>query len=451
MELRDYQLDLMTKVRKSYLNGKRAPCIVLGCGGGKTVLFAYMAQKSQEKGNIVWFLVHRQELMQQTLDTFKRFNIPLNRIHIDMVQTVSRNLTKHPKPDFIIFDECHFSKAKTWQKIIDAFPKAKLAGLTATPSRLDGKPLGDIYDCMVQGLSANELIKRNYLSPYKYYAPTVADLTGIRKRGSDYDSTSSYEILGKPKIYGDVIIHWLRYAKDKQTIIYCSNIKHSEEVAEAFQNKGINAVHFDGNTPKSKRKQIIEDFRLGKIKILCNVDLISVGFDMPNVECCVLLRPTQSTALYIQQACRALRFKENKTAIILDHVANFTRHGLPDSPHEWSLDNKLKQNNSFNSRGELVVKQCEQCFGCYNSSKFKNCPYCGHVPELTIQEIENIKEIELQEIKEAREQRIKDRVSNYDDPKQCRDMDELTEYRKMKNYARGWQYYIAKEMGFIHK
>lgn len=447
LNLRDYQKTLINKVRKSFIKGYKNPCIVLGCGGGKTVLFSYMAKESQDKGNTVWFLVHRKELLDQTIETFDKFGIERKTIHIGMVGSYSRNLDKHPKPDFIIFDECHFSAAKTWQRIIEKFPDAKIAGLTATPSRLDGKPLDKIYDSLIIGDSAKELIEKGYLAPYKYYAPTVADLSSLTKKRGDFDKEEASELLSTRAVFGDVVKHYKNLADGKQTICYCSSIKHSKSMAEEFQNNGINAIHFDGDTPKKERTQIIKDFRNNKIQILCNVDLISVGFDCPDVDCCILLRPTMSTALYIQQSNRALRFREGKTAIILDHVNNYERHGLPDDEREWSLSNKLETPSSYKDDGELKIKQCMNCFNVFKDGR--ECPYCGFTVELQQQEIRNIKEIELREIKREQEEKVKEIVIDYREPGDCETVSELKEFAKNRGYKSGWIYFQQKQRGWL--
>lgn len=447
MELRQYQKDLLNKTREAYLQGCKSPCIVLGCGGGKTVLFAYMAKQSQEKGNTVWFLVHRKELLDQTIETFDKFNIERKTIHIGMVGSYSRNLDKHPKPDFIIFDECHFSAARTWQRIIEAFPNAKIAGLTATPSRLDGKPLGATYDTLVVGKSAKELISMGYLAPYKYYAPSVADLSVLPKKGSDFDKEKASDLLSTKAVFGDVIKHYKKLANGLQTICYCSSVNHSKRMAEEFQAAGINAVHFDGDTPKKTREKIVKDFRDKKIQILCNVDLISVGFDCPDVDCCILLRPTMSTALYIQQSNRALRFREGKTAIILDHVNNYERHGLPDDERDWVLDTKFKNKSQFQEDGALTIRQCIHCYSVFKNGR--TCPFCGFENELQEQEIKNIKEIKLKEIKEMKREEAKKIVLDYRDPKECKNMQELAEFAKNRGYKKGWIYFQSKARGWL--
>lgn len=446
--LRPYQADALCNTRKAFIDGYKHPLVTMPCGAGKTCVFASMAQSSQAKGKTVWFLVHRRELLDQTIDTFKRFNIKLNTIHIGMIATYANHPDKYPKPDFIIFDEAHFSMANTWQKLIDLFPDAYIVGLTATPCRLDGRPLGTTYDKLITGVTTRELIEQGYLSDYRYFAPSVADLTALKRKGSDFDRDSASEILMQRAVYGDVIESYRKYADGLQTICYCSSIKHSEAMAAEFQSAGINAVHFDGNTPAEKRKQIVKDFRDKKIQILCNVDLISVGFDVPDCWCCILLRPTMSTALHIQQACRALRPQSGKTAIILDHVGNYTRHGLPDDPHEWSLTETVKPKSQYREDGILSVRQCEKCFFTFKSGP-DVCPNCGAVVKKIRQEIENIKKIRIEEVKRNRRKKAAETVKKVDSIQECKNLSEIMAFAKMKGYKSGWGYFQAKQRGFI--
>jgi superfamily II DNA or RNA helicase len=349
----------------------------------------------------------------------------------------------------IIFDECHFSAARTWQKIVEAYPDCYYIGLTATPCRLDGKPLKGTYDYMIQGVTAKELVSQGYLAPYKYYAPSVADLSALKRKGKDFDGKQAADLLSTRAVFGDVIKHYRKYADGKQAICYCSSIAHSEKMAEQFAQAGINAVHFDGNTPKKQRNEIIEQFRKGEIRILCNVDLISVGFDCPDCECCILLRPTMSLALYIQQSMRCMRPKEGKTAIILDHVNNYTRFGLPDDDREWSLDSVPKKSSDYGEDGKLLIRQCPMCFGTYKPNGSKRCPYCGAVEKLTAQEIKNIKEIRLEEIKEVNRKKAESAVRGITDPNDCRTMAELVAYGKKKGYKSGWAYIQGKKRGLV--
>lgn len=442
MKLRDYQTDSLAKTLDSFKIGHRAPLVCLPCGAGKTVLFAYMAERSQAKGKTVWFLVHRRELLDQTVETFQRFNIPLNTIHIGMVMTYANHLNDYPKPDFIIFDEAHFSMANTWQKIVQAFPDAFLVGLTATPCRLDGKPLGETYDDLIVGITAHELIQQGWLSHYRYFAPSVADLSALKRTGKDYDTAQAAEILSQRAVFGDVIENYRNYADGLQTICYCSSVQHSKDMADAFTDAGINAVHFDGDTKPDDRKRIVQDFRNKKIQVLCNCDLISCGFDVPDCWCCILLRPTMSTALFIQQAMRALRPQPGKTAIILDHVNNYQRHGLPDDDRSWSLTASVKPPKQYSEEGILKIRQCPNCYYTYSGSTV--CPNCGYSIGLTREEIKNIKEIHLAEIKRRRVEAAKEKVTEETGLDDCRTLAEIQAWCKRNGKKPGYGWYIWK-------
>ena len=445
LQLRTYQQDIINKTYQVMLAGSKRPIVVLPCGGGKTVVFAYLASQTQKKGNNVWFLVHRRELLDQTKETFTRFNIPIDNIFIGMVATVANRLDKYDPPDLIVFDECQHCAAATWQRIIDHHPQAWLIGLTATPCRLDGKPLGAIFDKLVLGPTVQDLINLNYLSPYKYLAPSIADLTDLKIKGSDYDREQAAGMMMQRAIYGDVIKHWREHANGYQTIIYCTTIKHSQAVADAFQAAGIRAQHFDGTTPAQERRQIVADFRDKRITVLCNVDLIGEGFDVPDCWCCVLLRPTMSTGLFIQQSGRALRPQAGKTAIILDHVGNYVRHGLPATDRDWSLSDKLPQQKEYREDGQLTVRQCEMCYTVFETGPDK-CPVCGYPVAKTQEEIKNIEEIKLKEITEqqAKQQRQQYRYEE----SQARSYQDLLIIAKSRGYNRGWAYHRAKARGY---
>lgn len=402
LNLRQYQTDIIKRTHNSMRTGHHRPLVCLPTGSGKTVVFAWLASQTQIKGKTVWFVMHRKELLDQTIDTFKRFDIPINNIHISMVHAFANHPERYGKPDLIIYDEAHHSAAGTWQKIIQNNPDVYMIGLTATPCRLDGKPLGGIFDDLIVGITPRELIDTGYLAPYRYFAPSVADLSGLGKKGSDYDQEQAADILMERAVYGDVIKHWHEFADGLQTICYCSSIKHSQATAEAFQADGVNAVHFDGETPAAERADIIARFRVGEIKMLCNVDLIGEGFDVPDCWCCVLLRPTMSLGLFIQQAGRCLRPQPGKTAIILDHVNNHQRFGLPDDLREWSLSDTIKPESRFKEDGTLKVKQCLYCYAVFKTGP-DCCPQCGMPVALCKDEIKQIEAVRLEEIKQRKE------------------------------------------------
>ena len=447
MPLREYQIDLIDKVRNSYKRNKKAPCIVLPCGGGKSIIVAEMAKRTTEKGNRVLFIVHRKELCDQIRNTFEKWGVDMELCQIGMVQTVCRHLDKVPAPSLIITDENHHSKANSYMKIYKAFPNAYRIGVTATPERLDGSGLKDVNDDLIVGVSAKWLIENKFLAPYEYYAPTLVDLEKVSVKQGDYDEKQVEEIVMKRAVFGDVIAYYNKLAKDKQAICYCTTIKHSKAMTDIFNKNGITAVHIDGETPKNERDEVIEKFRKGEIKILCNVDLISEGFDVPDCECAILLRPTKSLTLYIQQSMRCMRYKPNKTAVIIDHVGNYARHGLPDADRQWTLDGKAKKEKSAFKNTELQT--CPNCFEVFPKYDKQNklirvCPHCHYVLPIAKKQ----KKQEIQEIRETALQKITDFVVNYDSPQECGSYQELLLYAKRKGYKKGWAYYQAKARGF---
>ncbi|MGN0656586.1 MAG: DEAD/DEAH box helicase [Ruminiclostridium sp.] len=433
MKLRDYQQDLITGVHNAWAEGYKRPCIVLPCGGGKSIITADMAKRTTERGKNVLFLVHRQELCEQISSTFTDYGVNMDCCHIGMVQTVTRRLDKIQRPALIITDENHHCLAASYKRIYEHF-NTYCVGVTATPVRLNGGGLGDINDKLIIGISAKELIRWKCLAPYDYYAPPVADLSGIKSRGGDYAAEDIEAALDKPHIYGDVIKNYKQLADGVKAVCYCATVKHSQDMAEAFRAAGIPAEHIDGNTPKTQRADIIRGFREGSIKILCNVDLISEGFDVPDCGASILLRPTKSLTLYIQQAMRCMRYQPDKKAIIIDHVGNVHRHGLPDADREWSLDPKPPSKK----KNTVSVRQCTECF--YTHTPAPVCPNCGHVYEIRQQATPK-------EIREAKLQQI---VAAYTVPAECKTIQELYAYAKMKGYRPGWAYHQCVQRGLLH-
>jgi superfamily II DNA or RNA helicase len=405
--------------------------------GGKSIIVADMAKKATEKGNRVLFLVHRKELCDQIEETFRTYGVNMKLCKIGMVQTITRRLKKMKEPQLIITDENHHCLAESYKRIYEAFPNARCVGVTATPCRLNGGGLGDVNDELVIGVSAKWLIENNFLAPYDYYAPSVADLTGLHVKVGEYVTKEIEERLIKKSIFGDVISYYRQLADGKQAICYCASISHSEQMAENFREAGISAQHIDGSTVKSERNLVIKKFRSGEIKILCNVDLISEGFDVPDCEAAILLRPTKSLTLYIQQSMRCMRYKPGKRAVIIDHVGNYLRFGLPDFDREWTLEPKKK--GAKKEEPEIKVRQCPECF--YTHEYADICPKCGFMYP--------VKERTLEEIKEAKLELITEIVLDYDTPTECTTMAELVAYGRRKGYKSGWSYMEGKRRGII--
>lgn len=443
MQLRPYQSDLIEGARNAMRQGSHKILIVAPCGAGKTILSTFMSSEHVQRGGSVLFLAHRRELLEQAEETFQRAGQSLKGISIMSVQTAARRVDRIIKPTMVLLDEAHHAAAGTWQTILTAFPDAYVVGLTATPCRLDGKGLGDVFERMVQGVTTEWLIENNYLSPYRYYAPQLANADGIRTVAGDYNKQAVADLMDTPAIIGDAVEHYKKIVPGKQAIIYCASIDHSKHTAAAFTAAGYPASHLDGDTPKEERKQIIQDFRDRKILLLSNVDLLGEGFDVPACDATIMLRPTQSTALYIQQSMRCMRYVEGKTAIIIDHVGNCGRHGFPDDERDWKLTtSKTKKRDKIDGPTFLT---CENCYAVYTPPPAE-CPYCGepasHKQRRELeQQTGNLNEI-TKEMREAakRQKRMEEGMArSYEDFKQI---------AKERGYKPFWAVIRAKERGY---
>lgn len=396
--LRPYQQKFIDDVRAEFnhlRNEKQKPRVVgvAPCGAGKTIMTGWMIKEAAKNGKRSIFFVHREELITQTAKAFIDLGInfgiiaqgyPFNPnipVQIASVQTLVRRLDKIPAPDFLICDECHHILAKSYKKIVAAYPKAYLLGVTATPQRMGGKGLGDIFNGLVESLSVDELINLGNLTDFKYVANNdEIDLSGVRVIGGDYVSSDLQSVMSTKKIVGGIVDNYIKFARDKQAICYCVNVFHSYTVAQAFNDAGISAAHVDGGTEKHLRARLVNEFRNGEIKVLCNAELFGEGFDVPHCQAVILARPTKSLTLYIQQAMRAMRpdpDDPNKIAIIIDHVRNYKRNGFPNDDHDWSLEDKPKPKIKCPHCGKLIEPESD--FKRDEDGKFikiKICPLC---------------------------------------------------------------------------
>jgi len=439
--LHEYQQALVDKTRKSYANGFKSPCVVAPCGAGKSVIISDIARMTTSKGNQVLFLVHRKELIDQIKETFLKNDVNINLVHFGMVQTVVRKLDKINKPDLIITDENHHGMAASYKKIYDYFSNVLRIGFTATPIRLSGAGLGDINDILIEEVSAKWLIENNYLSPYKYYAPKLIDTEKLKLNSmKEFSSTSVNDAMDDKTIYGDAIKHYRQLADGEQAIAYCHNVEASKQLADEFEQQGINAVHLDGKTRKTERDEMIQRFRNKEIQIIANCDIIGEGFDVPDCSTVIMLRPTESLSLFIQQSMRGMRYRPGKTSTIIDHVDNVRRHGLPDMERTWSLEGKKK---SSKDKPEIPIKECMNCFAVFPPTE-KACPMCGYVPE-----VKEIKDYEVNEEAELQEVTEKDIKLDFREPSDCKDMGELVELAKNRGYKKGWSYHQGKLLGFV--
>ena len=445
MNLRAYQQRAIADTRAAIAGGSRAPLLVLPTGGGKTIIFSAIAQSAAAKGNRVLILVHRRELIHQASSKLQWIGldhgivaagVPASDapVQIASVQTLARRLSRIDwQPGLIIIDEAHHATAGQWSRILDHWPNTYRLGVTATPCRLDGRGLRSAFDAMVLGPSVADLTSAGFLSPARIYAPpVVADLASVRTRAGDYANDQAAAAMDRPTVTGDAISHYQRLAAGQQAIAFCCNVKHAVSVCDAFKTAGIAAELLLGGT--QDREKVVTDFAAHRTNVLVTVDVVSEGFDVPAASCAILLRPTQSLGLYLQQVGRVLRPAPGKhAALILDHVGNVMRHGFPDDQRDCSLDDRMRRTKGTAAPS---VRTCEHCFAAFKPAPI--CPVCGHqctpIKSRVIREIAG----ELQELKRT-EQRTARREQG-----QARTLQELIhlgQARGMKNPV-GWAKYV---------
>lgn len=424
--LHDFQASALGDIILEFRRGQRAVMLVMPTGSGKTTTFCEAARRSAEKGRRVLILVHRKELLDQTSRTLTAFGLKHglitagsmqfsgHAIQVASVQTVVRRMAKMRwQPDFIIVDECHHATGTTsWGKVLAQYPAAKILGVTATPERLDGRGLGaqagGFFEAMVIGPSVAELTARGYLSPAKVFAPKQqVDLSGVRSRAGDFAANELAAAMDKPTITGDAVAHYQRLCDGEPAIAFCASVAHAEHVAESFRAAGYAAASIDGSLDRSVRAQRIADLGNGRLQVLTSCDIISEGTDIPVVSAAILLRPTQSLTLCLQQMGRALRPYPGKThATILDHVGNCFRHGLPGDERDWSLAGKPKKKGRKKEEDALPVRQCTQCYAIHTPAP--TCPHCGFVYPVKARQVEEV-DGELAEVNKVLAQRKRKR------------------------------------------
>lgn len=456
IQLRDYQTAIVERDRELMLKGVHRILNQAPTGAGKTALTVHMFGTAAAKGMRSWFIVHRRELVKQSVDAFDRAGIkfgivaagfqrsPKQLIQICSIQTLARCYKELLRPKLIAWDECHHLAAKSWEVIFKALPDAFHVGLTATPERLDGTGLGKFFDELVLGPSVAELIEEGWLSPYRLFAPPGVSIKGVHTRMGDFVRGELAHAVDKPAITGDALKHYLKLAAGKRAVAFCVSVEHSKHVTAQFNAAGIRAEHVDGETDVEERDQATKSFAKGTSLLLSNVELFGEGFDLPAIEVAILLRPTQSLGLYLQQVGRALRpvyatgfdlstasgrkaaiaAGPKPYAIILDHAGNCERHGLPDQVREWSLEGRSSKTGGSSG---AFVRTCPKC----SAAQFPGpvaCKICGHVFGVNPREVE-YREGDLVELETAAANFLKGR-----EVKDAQTLEVLINYGIKKRY-----------------
>lgn len=415
--LRPYQAEIISNTRRA-LKVHRRVMVQAATGAGKTVIGGTMLHGVAQAGKRALFVVHRQELIEQTAITLERADVDhgfcangypkdyRRPITLCSVGTLAARIHMIERPSLIIFDEAHHVAAASWKKVAAAYPGSLQVGLSATPERLDGKPL-DHFNALVPGPSVKWLIEEGWLTNYQLLGHPASGLADVKMRGEDFDPDAMAAKLGG-KILGDAVEHYKKICPGASFVAFCCNVKHAIETRDAFRAAGIETEELDGGASRGFRRDTMAAFRDGRLPGLTSVDLFGEGVDLPELGAVILLRRSKSLALVLQWVGRVLRpvyakgydlsTREGRLAAIaagpkpiayiLDHGGNFGAaglHGFPDDDREWTLDGRVKGR----SVGGFPTRTCPNCFGASPCGSVI-CISCGHEFVLSPREMEQI-------------------------------------------------------------
>ncbi len=404
--LYDFQADVIRRISEQIASGADRVLLQLATGAGKTVIAAEMVRRATSKGLRGLFLVHRDFLVQQAMETVRRFGVRCGSLTargvvnsgapmmVCMIPTLVRRLDgpfgRSFLPDIIFWDEAHHVAASSSARVAGHYALAATArrrrlyqvGLTATPCRLDGKPL-TIFQRMTQGPDMRWLIGNGYLADYRYLF-TKTRLAGIRSelttRMGDFFLHDQKERVHRDMrvIAGETVDLYRRFADGLKAIFFAVSVEHSRETAGKFNAAGIPAEHIDGNTLDFHRREVLARFASGETRVLCNVNIISEGFDVADASCVIMGRHTKSVTMALQQVGRAMRPSPGKEAVIIDQANNYQSVGFPDTERRWSLAGRMLSDQG-SLRGMMErVRACEECGYLYEGAAHLRCPQCGH-------------------------------------------------------------------------
>jgi DNA repair protein RadD len=402
-ELRPYQHSVIDLINAHIAEGcERRIVLVMPTGAGKTIVAAAIINRALAKGERVLVLAHTREIIKQTSLKLSAHDIehgiiqaelvadPDQPVQVASIQTLwsrgmRRNTMPMPAANVLIIDECHHCPAETYRKIIDEYPGALLLGLTATPCRSDGRGLGGIFDVIIECPQLAELIEQKYLVKTRVYAPIDPDLKGVETRVGDYVESRLAERMDRANLVGDIVTHWHKYGERRKTVCFAVNVAHSLHIRDEFIKSGVRAEHVDGSTPKPDRDAALARLASGETELITNCQVLGEGWDLPEVACCILARPTRKMGLYRQMVGRTLRPAPGKVnAIVLDHSGAVFRHGFVEDRVEWFLDPEKRSVSSTHAKRlagyhSRLLDECSQCGSMRVAGE--KCQHCGFLPQ----------------------------------------------------------------------
>ena len=441
--LRPYQESAISEIYDHFRSGKDHVLLYMVMGAGKTATSCSMIKQLMNCGVKTQFIVRRRELINQTSSVFKSWGIdhgvnmashykysPKKLVQLSSVDTL-RARSLFPDSEVVFIDEWQDANSETYERIKEHYASKKVIGMSGTPFR-DNSYMQEI----VNPITAPDLVNAGVLKPERVYAPSTIDTSNVKISAGEFNLKDL--ALASSKITGDLIHHWRKYGENRPTILFAVSVEHSKNIVKEFNEAGIPAEHADANTSSEDRKKIAENIKSGKTKIISNVDIFSVGFDLPIISCVILARPTMSLIWHLQATARGMRAcKEYNDCVVLDHSGNYLRHGFVLTHREATLEKKEKSKKAEPSN----IRQCEKCFYIFEKS-VDTCPSCGHTIEIKEREIKT-EDGELVELKMSQDQI--DRIARKEFESQYY---KLKWVEKTKGMPKDWSYLqLAKKFG----
>lgn len=387
--LRPYQKKAVEDVLSFYRRNEKKILLHAPTGSGKTVIFCYVLKSAHEKGTRALMVVRGRMLVDQASRRLDQEGVPHGvimanhwrhrpheNIQVCSIDTLSRREISSFSPNLIVIDEAHFAASPSYKKLATLFPNAYYLCVTATPYA--PKSLRHVANQIVWPVKMQDLVDQGYLVGPRYYAPSIPDLTGVKTKNNDFDIEALDSVLNQSNPIGDVVSAWKKLSESRPTLLFAVSVNHSRAIVESFRQAGITAEHVDAETPEHIRQEKIRALTTGELKIISNVGIFCTGVDIPEVSCIVMVRPTKSYTLFIQQAGRGTRPAQGKSDFILiDHAGNLLRHGCIMQEREGWLDEppKTRRSQTPENRG---LSRCEQCYAVVSSTA-NECPSCGAV------------------------------------------------------------------------
>lgn len=379
--LRDYQAGAVDQVIASLPSN---PVLVAPTGSGKTVMGVALVERV---GVPVLWLAHRKELIDQAAERLAHHGLTvgiimaghprheLAPVQVASVQTLARRVK--PPVGLIVIDEAHHTVAASYGAILEKYPGVPRVGLTATPFRLDGRGLGDVFGKLIVAAYTDDLCDAGYLHQPRVWASKAPDLRGVKMTGGDYNKRALAKQTNTAELTADIVKTWQIRAAGQRTVAFAVDIAHAESIAQAFTAGGVAAEVLSGKTRRDDRERILARLASGRTQVVANCMVLTEGWDCPTLECAILARPTASLNLHLQMIGRIMRASPGKIgAIVLDHAGNHHVHGMVTRRLEYSLDGKKK----IGETEPLGLRRCRACGLFFDPSEYA-CPECGWTPE----------------------------------------------------------------------